>query len=93
MLRKQIIQSREAPQVLNKFKVIWENKGVFYTWNGAKWVPLKDSEGPMTDEDKEKLDNYPTYEELKKMIGSGGSGECTDIEELTTAEIDSILAI
>jgi len=60
MLHKQIIQSREAPKVLNKFRVIWENNGVFYTWNGASWEPLKDNEGPMTSEDKVKLDAIAT---------------------------------
>lgn len=56
MIKKQIIQSREAPRVMDKSRVIWENNGVFYTWNESTWTPMKDSEGPMTDEDKVKLD-------------------------------------
>jgi len=99
MLHKQIIQSREAPKVLNKFRVIWENNGVFYTWNGASWEPLKDNEGPMTSKDKAKLDAYPAYSELKTIIennggGSGGTGgETADIEELTNEEIDEIISL
>lgn len=85
--------------MLNKFRVIWENSGVFYTWNGASWEPLKDSEGPMTSEDKTKLDAYPTYSELQTIIknngGSGGGtgGDMADIEELTNEEIDGILSL